>query len=192
MDGVELVPPPRAVGDEYAVINVYMADPDPGSAQAKAVVTHGAGRPARVPDLGHRPDRRAGRLHRRAGRRRRRYAIAVVVLATFVLLFLLTGSILVPIKALLINVVSLGASLGVLVWVFQDGHGESLLGLQVHRRHRDDHPDTRCRPWLRPGHGLRGVPAQPDQGIPRPGHDEQRRRSSPGCSAPGGSSPRPR
>ena len=44
------------------------------------------------------------------------------------LLFLLTGSILVPIKALLINVVSLGASLGVLVWVFQDGHGESLLG----------------------------------------------------------------
>ena len=51
-----------------------------------------------------------------------------MVLATFVLLFLLTGSVLVPIKALLINVVSLGASLGVLVWVFQDGHCEVLLG----------------------------------------------------------------
>ena len=51
-------------------------------------------------------------------------------LATFVLLFLLTGSILVPIKALMINVVSLGAALGVLVWVFQDGHGESLLGFK--------------------------------------------------------------
>jgi RND superfamily putative drug exporter len=54
-------------------------------------------------------------------------AIAVVIVATFVLLFLLTGSILVPIKALLINVVSLGASLGVLVLVFQDGRFESLL-----------------------------------------------------------------
>ena len=52
------------------------------------------------------------------------------MLATFVLLFLLTGSILVPIKALIINVVSLGASLGVLVWVFQDGNGESLLGFK--------------------------------------------------------------
>ena len=48
-------------------------------------------------------------------------AIAVVIVVTFVLLFLLTGSILVPIKALLINVVSLGASLGVLVLIFQDG-----------------------------------------------------------------------
>ena len=55
-------------------------------------------------------------------------AVGVVVLATFVLLFLLTGSVLVPIKALLMNVVSLGASFGVLVWVFQDGHLEGLLG----------------------------------------------------------------
>jgi RND superfamily putative drug exporter len=52
----------------------------------------------------------------------------LVVLATFLLLFLMTGSILVPLKALLMNVVSLGASFGVLVWVFQDGHFEKLLG----------------------------------------------------------------
>jgi RND superfamily putative drug exporter len=51
-----------------------------------------------------------------------------VVLATFVLLFLMTGSVLVPLKALVMNVVSLGASLGVLVLIFQDGHLESLLG----------------------------------------------------------------
>jgi RND superfamily putative drug exporter len=50
------------------------------------------------------------------------YAVALVVVATFVLLFLMTGSVLVPVKALLMNVVSLGASFGVVVWVFQDGH----------------------------------------------------------------------
>jgi putative drug exporter of the RND superfamily len=54
-------------------------------------------------------------------------ALGIVVLATFVLLFLMTGSVLVPVKALLMNVVSLGASLGVLVWVFQDGNFEGLL-----------------------------------------------------------------
>lgn len=55
------------------------------------------------------------------------WAIGTVVLATFVLLFLMTGSVVVPIKALLMNIVSLGASLGVLVWVFQDGHLSGLL-----------------------------------------------------------------
>jgi RND superfamily putative drug exporter len=57
-------------------------------------------------------------------------AIGVVSLATFVLLFLMTGSVLVPLKALLMNVVSLGACLGVLVWVFQDGWLEGFAGLR--------------------------------------------------------------
>jgi RND superfamily putative drug exporter len=55
-------------------------------------------------------------------------AVLIVVLATFVLLFLMTGSVLVPFKALFMNVISLGASLGVIVWVFQDGVGDTLLG----------------------------------------------------------------
>jgi RND superfamily putative drug exporter len=54
--------------------------------------------------------------------------VLIVVLATFVLLFLMTGSVLVPVKALFMNVISLGATLGVLVWVFQDGLGELFLG----------------------------------------------------------------
>lgn len=54
-------------------------------------------------------------------------AVGLVVLATFVLLFLMTGSMVLPLKALLLNVVSLGATLGVLVWVFQDAHLEGLL-----------------------------------------------------------------
>ncbi len=55
------------------------------------------------------------------------WAIGLVAVATFVLLFLMTGSVVIPIKALLCNVVSLGASMGVLVWVFQYGHATSLL-----------------------------------------------------------------
>ncbi|HET6693502.1 MAG TPA: MMPL family transporter, partial [Pedococcus sp.] len=57
-------------------------------------------------------------------------AFALVALATLVLLFLMTGSVVIPIKALLLNIVSLGASLGILVWVFQQGHLEGLLGFE--------------------------------------------------------------
>ncbi|HEV2450733.1 MAG TPA: MMPL family transporter [Streptosporangiaceae bacterium] len=56
------------------------------------------------------------------------YAAAWIALATFVLLFLMTGSVLIPLKALVMNTLSLGAMFGVLVWVFQDGHLASLLG----------------------------------------------------------------
>ena len=55
------------------------------------------------------------------------WAIGLVALATFSLLFLMTGSVVIPLKALFCNIVSLGASLGVLVWVFQDGHLTGLL-----------------------------------------------------------------
>jgi RND superfamily putative drug exporter len=54
-------------------------------------------------------------------------AVGIVVLATFVLLFLMTGSLVIPVKALLTNGLSLAASLGVLTWAFQDGHMEGLL-----------------------------------------------------------------
>ncbi|MFD8453600.1 MMPL family transporter [Streptomyces coelicoflavus] len=55
-------------------------------------------------------------------------AIALVALTTFVLLFLFTGSIVQPLRALALNVVSLGATLGVMTWIFQDGNLSSLLG----------------------------------------------------------------
>jgi RND superfamily putative drug exporter len=55
------------------------------------------------------------------------FVLGFVALATFVLLFLMTGSVVVPVKALLMNVLSLGASFGALVWVFQDGHLSGLL-----------------------------------------------------------------
>jgi RND superfamily putative drug exporter len=55
-------------------------------------------------------------------------ALLFVVLATLVLLFLLTGSVLIPVKALIMNLLSLGATFGVLVLIFQDGRFESILG----------------------------------------------------------------
>ncbi|HYJ00304.1 MAG TPA: MMPL family transporter [Thermoleophilaceae bacterium] len=55
------------------------------------------------------------------------FAIAIVILATLAILFLMTGSVILPIKALIMNVLNLGAVLGILVFVFQDGRLESLL-----------------------------------------------------------------
>ena len=52
----------------------------------------------------------------------------MVVLTTFVLLFLAFGSVVLPIKAMVMNVLSLSASFGALVWIFQDGHLSGLLG----------------------------------------------------------------
>ncbi len=48
--------------------------------------------------------------------------LGVIAAITFVLLFLLTGSVVLPVKALMLNVLSLSAAFGALVWIFQDGH----------------------------------------------------------------------
>ncbi|MET9286175.1 MMPL family transporter [Nocardia beijingensis] len=49
-------------------------------------------------------------------------ALPWIVVTTALLLFLLTGSIVLPLKALLLNTLSLSATFGALVWVFQEGH----------------------------------------------------------------------
>jgi RND superfamily putative drug exporter len=55
-------------------------------------------------------------------------ALGLIALATFVVLFLFTGSVVVPLKALVLNTLSLTATFGAMVWVFQDGHLSGLLG----------------------------------------------------------------
>jgi RND superfamily putative drug exporter len=55
-------------------------------------------------------------------------ALGLVLAATFVLLFLFTGSVVIPVKALVLNVLSLSATFGLMVWVFQQGHLISLIG----------------------------------------------------------------
>ncbi|MEV8289877.1 MMPL family transporter [Streptomyces niveus] len=55
-------------------------------------------------------------------------ALAIIGVTTFVLLFLFTGSLVLPLKALVLNCLSLSATFGVLVWGFQDGHLEGIVG----------------------------------------------------------------
>jgi putative drug exporter of the RND superfamily len=56
------------------------------------------------------------------------WALTIIVVGTLVLLFLMTGSVLLPVKALVVNALSLTAMFGAVVWVFQQGHLSGLLG----------------------------------------------------------------
>lgn len=57
--------------------------------------------------------------------------VAFIVGSTLVLLFLAFGSLVLPIKAVLMGALSLSASLGVVVWGFQEGHFSALLGFEA-------------------------------------------------------------
>ncbi|ONI92681.1 hypothetical protein ALI22I_02715 [Saccharothrix sp. ALI-22-I] len=56
------------------------------------------------------------------------WAFGLIGLSTFVLLFLFTGGLLVPLKALVLNLISLSASFGAAVYIFQQGHLSWLVG----------------------------------------------------------------
>jgi putative drug exporter of the RND superfamily len=56
------------------------------------------------------------------------WALAIVVVTTLLLVFLLTGSVVIPVQAVLLNGLSLTAMFGAAVWVFQEGHLSGLLG----------------------------------------------------------------
>ena len=55
------------------------------------------------------------------------WALAILIGATLVILFLMTGSAILPVKSLLMNLLTISAALGVLVLVYQDGRLEGLL-----------------------------------------------------------------
>ncbi|WP_435735840.1 MMPL family transporter [Cellulosimicrobium sp. PMB13] len=126
VDGVARVDPAAAL-DGYAVVGIHVEGGDAGSPEAVSVV-----RDVRALDAGTEvwvTGQAAGQVDfLDALGERVWWAVGIVVGATMILLFLMTGSVVIPVKALLTNVLSLAASLGVLVWVFQDGHLEGLLG----------------------------------------------------------------
>ena len=99
------------------------------------------------------------------------WTLGLIALATFVLLFLMTGSLLVPVKALLLNVLSLTATFGAMVWIFQEGHFSGPARLHADGQHRRVHADPHVLHRVRALDGLRGLPAVADQGgvRPRPG-----------------------
>ncbi len=55
------------------------------------------------------------------------YMAGMIAVVMFLLLFLAFGSFVLPVKAIVMNVLSLGASFGVITWIFQDGHLSGLL-----------------------------------------------------------------
>ena len=50
------------------------------------------------------------------------WVLLVIAVLTYLLLFLFSGSVLLPLKALILNILSLSATFGAMVWIFQDGH----------------------------------------------------------------------
>lgn len=58
------------------------------------------------------------------------YAVAFVVVLTYLTLLLLLRSVILPAKAVLMNFLSIAASFGALVWIFQDGHLSGVLGFE--------------------------------------------------------------
>ena len=85
----------------------------------------------------HRPEAEPDRTPAAAGRDHR--------LTTLILLFLLTGSVLLPLKTLLMNAMTLGATLGILVLAFQDGWLDGLFAYTGPARGRGDQPGLPLR-----------------------------------------------
>lgn len=128
LDGVASVDPPAA-RDAVVVIGVRPASDDPGGSAAQDVV-HEL-RALDLPFEAYVGGQAANQIDfTDALLDRAPWALGIVVIATLLLLFLMTGSVVVPVKALLTNAVSLCAALGVLVWVFQDGHLSGLLNFE--------------------------------------------------------------
>lgn len=64
-------------------------------------------------------------------RARTPWAVGFVMLVSGLVLFMLLGSVVLPFKAMLMNVLSIAGSFGAMVWIFQDGHLAGLLGFEA-------------------------------------------------------------
>lgn len=125
LHGVTRVDPPQAHGDLFVV---GLHTDDDGLGQASRDVTHALRTTQAAPFPAYVSGQASGLEDFTASAwRSAPEALMLVIGSTFVLLFLLTGSVVIPAKALVMNVVSLGASLGAVVWVFQEGHLTGLL-----------------------------------------------------------------
>ena len=124
--GVESVDPVRQLEEGVATVGFQTGDSGTGPASRALVDSLRSDRPPFEASV---VGQASGILDFRATvAERALWAVGLVILATFVLLFLMTGSVVIPIKALVMNVLSLGAALGVTVWIFEDGHLEDVLG----------------------------------------------------------------
>ena len=124
----------------------------------------------------HGPDRRLEGLQRHDEVARCRSCSRSCSALAFLLLLVTFRSIVIPIKAIVLNLLSVGAAYGVLVLVFQDGRGETLLGF---KSIGGDHVVAAAVPVrgpVRPLDGLPRVHPQPDPRGRRPRHEHRGRR----------------
>ncbi|MFV8162897.1 MMPL family transporter [Mycobacterium sp. 134] len=122
VDGRRVGPPTSGTGvaDGSAYLTVGSHEPlfsDASEAQLDAL--HAVPAPAEVKFTGI---AQVNRDSSHAITSRLPMVLGIIAVITFVLLFLLTGSVVLPLKALVLNVLSLSAAFGALVWIFQDGH----------------------------------------------------------------------
>ena len=134
--------------------------------------------------LGRRAD---GGVRRPAGVARRPSAVALAILGatTLMILFFMTRSVVLPIKALVMNLLTLSAAFGLLVLVFQDGRLEWLLRFDSPGAIESVPAGAAVRGRVRPVHRLRRVPARAYQGAARRGAARTRRRSRSGLQRTG-------
>jgi putative drug exporter of the RND superfamily len=128
LDGVRAVGEPRPLRDGVAVVEVLPEGSGTDATAARLVAdVRALPRPFPVQVTGD-----AAELtdYQATIRERLPLAAGLVALSTFALLFAFTGSVVVPVKAIVMNVLSLGASFGALVWVFQEGHLAGLVGAE--------------------------------------------------------------
>jgi len=126
LPGAQAVAAPRSLDDTLWSIAVTPAG-DPAGAQARQIVTGARerGAPGEVLVAGSAADF----VDQQAAIGSRLLpAGALLAVLIFAVLWLMTGSILLPLKAILMNVLTVGASLGALTLIFQDGRFSDLLG----------------------------------------------------------------
>ena len=114
-------------------------------------------------------------------------ALAILATTTLVILFLMTGSVVLPVKALVMNLLTVSAAFGLLVLIFQDGHLEGLLGFTSQGALESTPAGGAVRRRVRALHRLRRVPAHAHQGGARPRRYQRPRRWRSGSSGRGGS-----
>jgi RND superfamily putative drug exporter len=109
-------PQEQATADTVARLRADVLPTAVGNGPSKA---HVGGAAASLSDVGRRTSQRLP------------YFVAAVLALSFVLLMLAFRSVLVPLKAVLLNLLSIGAAYGVMVAVFQWGWGAALIGLEA-------------------------------------------------------------
>ncbi len=103
------------------------------------------------------------------------FVIAFVLGLAFILLLATFRSIVIPITAICLNLLSVGAAYGLLVLIFQHTWAESAARLHLERRDRLVAADVPLRRPVRALDGLQRVHPQPDQGAPRQRRDDRGR-----------------